>query len=126
MQWGDDGRVLTGTAIGTGAGNTDLIIANLAIDDDFAAKVCADYSLTVGGVTYDDWFLPSKDELDLMYDNLKVNALGGFSGDDSGDSYWSSSEYYEFKARSQEFSDGSQSANFYRFIEKRVRPVRIF
>ena len=46
------------------------------------------------GVTYDDWFLPSKDELDMMHDVLwytpyyEYLGLGGF-GDEV---FWSSSE----------------------------------
>ena len=31
-------------------------------DGTVAAKVCADYSITVHDVEYDDWFLPSNDE----------------------------------------------------------------
>jgi hypothetical protein len=72
----------TETAIGSGAANTRTILATDA--DAPAAKACADY--VSGG--YDDWFLPSKDELNLMYTNLKQQGLGDF-----GDTfYWSSSQ----------------------------------
>jgi hypothetical protein len=73
----------TGTAIGTGKNNTDLII-NQVGHTDSAAKLCKDYS--VNG--YSDWFLPSKDELDLMWTNLYSLDIGNFTGID----YWSSSE----------------------------------
>jgi len=33
----------------------------------FAATVCNEYSVTVAGVTYGDWYLPSKYELNLLY-----------------------------------------------------------
>ena len=39
---------------------------------------------------YDDWFLPSKDELGLMYTNLHAQSVGDFS---SVNWYYSSSEY---------------------------------
>ena len=53
---------------------------------------------------YTDWFLPSKDELNLMYANLHKAGLGGFS--DAG--YWSSSEYYAYDAWWQRFYNGYQ------------------
>jgi hypothetical protein len=65
-----------------------------------AAQVTTYYSQ--GG--YSDWFLPSRDELDFMYKNLKQKNLGGFS---SG-WYWSSSQYSESSAYCQNFGDGRQ------------------
>ena len=56
----------TGTAIGTGSANTDAIIAAQgATETSYAAGVARAY--TGGGFT--DWFLPSKDELNEMYQN---------------------------------------------------------
>jgi hypothetical protein len=74
------------------------------------------------GVVYDDWFLPSKDELDLMYRNLKKNNQGGFSLD----YYWSSSEGSARFAWFQYFGSGNQFDNYARSREYRVRPVRAF
>ena len=76
----------TGTAIGTGLANTNTIISQLSAAGSYAAGTCADYSVTEGGVTYDDWFLPSKDELYKLYINKA--AIGGFAGT----YYWSSTE----------------------------------
>ena len=59
---------------------------------------------------YRDWFLPSKDELNLMYRSLKVRGLGGFSSY----YYWTSSETpgsYPNRAWSQRFSDGLQEGS---------------
>jgi hypothetical protein len=91
----------TTTAIGAGKKNTELVVQaekNLVT----AARFCAD--LEYGD--YDDWFLPSKDELDLIYKSLKAKGLGGFSGD----IYWSSSYKggWDSGPWSQGFSDGVQ------------------
>jgi hypothetical protein len=56
-----------------------------------------------------------------MYQNLKVQGLGGFSGND----YWSSSEDGTYYAWYQYFNDGFQNSS-HRGGEYRVRPVRAF
>ena len=84
----------TGTEIGTGKKNTELLVnamGNAAYSDNsgteqtsaYAAKLCSD--LVYNG--YDDWFLPSIGELQVMFENLY-----GFEYD----YYWSSSEYSYF------------------------------
>ena len=85
----------------------------------YAAKVCADYSVTVGGVTYGDWYLPSFYELNLLY--TQRTAVGGFASD----VYWSSSEDTNNYAWFKNFSNGGQ------FIEGKsfshyVRAIRAF
>jgi uncharacterized repeat protein (TIGR02543 family) len=127
--WGGHGTTVEGigTAIGTGASNTEKIVARFGYAEpyrkktDYAAKVCADLVMTKDGILYDDWFLPSKDELDLMYQNLRENNLGGFSDE----LYWSSSEYDFYFAWIQDFSNGFQDDS-YRHYGFRVRPVRAF
>lgn len=84
--WGCLGSNLAGaagTAVGTGYQNTLDIIAGCATPG-IAARICTDLSLN----GYDDWFLPSKDELSLMYTNLKTQGIGNFSNA----WYWTSSE----------------------------------
>ena len=79
--------------------------------------------VTKDGTVYDDWFLPSKDELDLIFQNLYGNNLGGFSGDD----YWSSSESDADEAWNQNFSNGTQGYYNRKYVVvDRVRPVRAF
>lgn len=89
-----------------------------------AARICDDYSVTVGSIVYDDWFLPSKDELNLLY--LNRNAIGGFDVSTSTGFYWSSTEsdnaYYAWW---QGFLVGNQVNNLKSF-NKRVRAVRAF
>ncbi len=91
----------TGTAVGTGQSNTTAIIATQGAGT-YAASTCD--NLVLNG--YSDWFLPSKDELNLMYTNLKLQGLGGF--DVSGNWYWSSTEVAWNGADAQRFSDGYQ------------------
>ena len=71
----------TSTAIGTGAANTAIIIAaNLGTT---AAAACA--AVNAGG--YNDWYLPSRYELDAIN-----NALTSGYNFVAGKYYWSSSE----------------------------------
>jgi len=53
-----------------------------------------------------DWFLPSIDELQAMYDNLHTEGVGGFYTT----SYWSSSENGATSAINHNFSSGSFGA----------------
>ena len=74
--------------VGAGKANTAIIIANQGYGDGatYAARICNEYSVTVDGVTYGDWYLPSKFELNLLY--LQKSVVGGFANN----SYWSSTE----------------------------------
>jgi TolB-like protein len=110
----------TGTAIGTGKQNTRLIVQYLRriSESGRAAQRCD--SLVMDN--YNDWFLPSRDELDLMYQNLKRRGLGGFSSDSR---YWSSSEGNSVNAWVQYFNDGSQYYSS-KLNPDSVRAVRAF
>jgi hypothetical protein len=57
----------TATAIGWGFRNTRAIILQGNSDTATSAAALTDsYTVTVSGVEYDDWYLPSKDELNQM------------------------------------------------------------
>jgi len=118
LEWGCYGTSIPGTGnqIGTGNQNTINILAGCANDITTAADICA--SLTIG--TYNDWFLPSKDELNEMY--LNKAAIGGFSHDN----YWSSTEYNSGYAWRQSFSIGQQTNTNKNAIYNYVRAVRAF
>ena len=61
------GNGATATAIGWGYRNTLAIVAQGNTNAATSAAALADsYTVTVSGVTYDDWYVPSKDELNQM------------------------------------------------------------
>ena len=125
IRWyGGSNTITRARAGGVGAGlkNTALIIANQgAVDGNaFAATVCNEYSVTVDGVTYGDWYLPSKNELNLLY--LQKSVVGGFVIDGL---YWSSTEYNSDYAWYQLFGSGFQN-NFFKNDAYYVRAIRAF
>jgi hypothetical protein len=77
--------VNTSTEIGWGYSNTRAIILQGNVGT-LAAALADSYTVTVSGVVYDDWFLPSLDEL------IKLHSQQGDVGGFGGTSYWSSSE----------------------------------
>jgi hypothetical protein len=112
----------TGDGLYAGAMNTAMIVATQIADNqtgNFAAKVCAEYSVTDGGITYGDWYLPSKYELNLLY--LQRNVVGGFIIG----YYWSSTENDNFNAWNQGFPNSAQDA-YLKLNNYHVRPVRAF
>ena len=102
--------------------NTERIISNQGTGS-YAAQICANYQ----GGYYGDWYLPSRYELNLMYENIgQGNALGlGNVGGFAYNDYWSSTEDDNNYAWLQIFSIGIQvysgkGNNYY------VRAVRAF
>jgi len=83
----------------------------------YAAGVADDY--VANGIT--DWWLPSKDELQKMQENLNNKGVGGFAAD----IYWSSSESFAYYAWVQAFDNGLQGYSS-KDATSYVRPVRAF
>lgn len=118
----------TKTGIGEGYSNTKILVDNMKdaaytwssgtrTTSNYAARLCRELVYEGTG-----WFLPSKDELDLMYENLHKQGLGSFADSD----YWSSSEYSADYAWGQDFNSGLQG-DYTRYLGVfRVRPVRAF
>lgn len=104
-----------GTALGTGNQNTIDIMAGCATAD-MAARLCGDLVLN----DFNDWYLPSNDELIKLYINQV--AIGGFSVNAA---YWSSSEFANDFAWCQNFGNGTQNSSFKDNIYS-VRAVRAF
>ena len=104
--------------------NTALIIAAQIADNPtgmYAAKACADYSVVVDGITYGDWYLPSRYELNLLY--LQNAVVGGFSYD----YYWSSTETAFNLTSAQFFGNGSiEDAGYKSYPNNKVRAIRSF
>jgi hypothetical protein len=97
-QWGCQGTLIgTSTAIGTGPANTTAIV-NGCSTAGIAARICDE--LVLNG--YNDWFLPSKDELNQMY--VQKSAIGGFASN----FYWSSTQASNNLAWNQMFGTGYQ------------------
>lgn len=108
----------TGKEIGDGANNTITILNeydNASINaQGLAAKLCDDLDLN----GYEDWFLPSKEELELIWENL-VDSDGDDQNNGPGDAgnlggfyanvYWSSTEHNENNAWKHRFEYGVRS-----------------
>jgi len=103
INW-SDGKLLkigsTSINIGSGKKNTQRIL-NICGNKNSASKLCSNYR----GGGKSDWFLPSKDELNLMYKNLYKQGIGNFSSEAV---YWSSTEYNAERALLQDFYSGMQ------------------
>jgi hypothetical protein len=114
-----------GTSIGSGSANTTAIIAQQGAGDPttYAAGLARAYR----GGGYDDWYLPSRDELDQLYVNRA--AIGGFhTGGSDRPYYWSSSQHAENAGNAwyQYFSDGNLTWANKDYADSRVRAVRTF
>jgi len=121
-----------GDGIYAGKANTAIIIAaQVAIGDDgglYAARICNELQIMEGGITYGDWYLPSKFGLNQMYINRVIindtaTANGGAAF--SLNEYWSSTEGDLGNAWRQNFSSGNQG-NWGKGFAHYVRAVRAF
>ncbi len=118
-QWGCYDMLVddTQTGIGTGLENTKRIIlqCRTAATGNIAARLCNELVLE----DYTDWFLPSKEELNLLYENKEI--IGGYQHG----YYWSSSEVDQHFAWYQHFDFGFQD-----YLNKDFsyyfRPIRAF
>ena len=108
--------ITTSFAYGSGQSNTNAIVAGCP-SPGIAAQLCNDFVLN----GYSDWFLPSKAELAILYNNKDL--FGNFYNC----SYWSSSQSENncIEAWVQDFTNSTQACiNKFNFC--RIRPVRYF
>jgi len=122
---------LIAKGLGMGRANTRAIVTAFGATTN-AAKYADD--LVCGGK--DDWFLPSKNELDIAFNRLAQNRVAGNDTPVGGFNkgyYWTSSIYNPTTAWTQYFMDGQQFDRVQTFDGNknpptpfRVRPVRAF
>jgi hypothetical protein len=120
----------TGTAIGTGALNTSIMLKTCTLGAAFSASA---YRYGTSSI-YSDWFLPSSDELNQLCKYAlqqtysapitDCNETGTLRIGFNEVNYWSSSEEGAYGARAYLFA-GFQS-NFFKNTILYVRPVRAF
>ena len=121
-------NITTLTAVGAGRINTFKIIksthrSGTITKENCAALACHSYSTAT--TKAGDWFLPSKDELNLLYQNLGKRVLLSNTTNDYW--YWSSSQDNIGYAWLQSFSGGYQYDDAYgKNVSNSVRAVRAF
>lgn len=104
-----------GTAIGTGYQNTlDIIAQGNSTSTTSAAAYCR--SLTIND--YNDWFLPSKDEVNQIYLNIPISGFGTTAV------LWTSSEAISTQAYLHTFNGSSASTP--KSASNTAAPVRMF
>jgi hypothetical protein len=129
IQWHNGLNTLTnatGVAMGTGLSNTNAIILSQGnMYTNYAAGIARAYK----GGGYDDWYLPSKDELNKLYANREAAFKGHANGGFPASFYWSSTEHTDVNLHvvvwSQSFHNGVQSRSV-KGSSSNVRAVRAF
>lgn len=135
-QWGcfgSDANNSSGTAVGSGYFNSVSIanfhnnltnyylnpsLCNNANNGTVSSKNALE--IVIGG--NNDWFLPSIDELNLLYTNLHLQNLGYFTSD----LYWSSSQNDADTAKAIDFSNGNSSIQQKFEVQNKTRAIRYF
>ena len=119
------GEQLLSQNVGMGLANTKAIIARhdagTVLKSAYAAGLADSYSTIVNGVKFDDWFLPSAGEEQLMYTNLEQVGVVQFSHYDD----WSSSEVESDTAWYPDY-DAALRTDANKFFNNAVRAVRAF
>ncbi len=134
LQWGCATLVVNAQNIEIGGGmiNTQIIVnAHIDMTDYFGNPTQCDASNdgTVAALYcsefiqngYDDWFLPSKEELNEIYISLHSIGLGDFTED----TYWSSTEMSDIRAYTKDFWKGTDT-DYPKYGPAKLRPVRKF
>lgn len=114
----------------SGEMNTAIIVAKLGKGDGnpYAARLCSELFTTENNISYGDWYLPSKYELQLIYQNKEAidTAITNYGGLVlSTGYYWSSTEIDNEHTWSLSMGTGNLNQS-YKFYGNRVRAIRAF
>jgi hypothetical protein len=119
-----DGTVFAGVAVNRPLYTTPADAPGTYTGEDGAAKYCS--TLTASG--HQDWHVPTKDELNTLYENRNAGVLKGTfneTGSYPGGWYWNSSPpKFGFIGWAQRFSDGNQNHLHGRYGDASLRCVR--
>lgn len=97
-----------------------LYPSQVHLDDATTAEsICNYYSITFKNITYSNWYLPSKYELNLLYEQKSV--VGGFTND----LYWSSTMNENGGLWLLDFSSGKRYS-VGRYCIGFIRPIQTF
>ena len=118
-------------SIGKGRRDTQIIVAfyadtaqstNATAVTDTAANRASDYTTTFDSVTYNDWFLPSLGELNLLYGNKNEVGMESVTS-----TFWSSSQFSGGggSAWYQDFANSDRLGSNKNYTDA-VRAVRAF
>jgi hypothetical protein len=117
--WSNGSYITTNAgATQNGYFNTGVIYNAEGVTGTYAALICVNYGDWDWYTGY-EWYLPSKDELNMLYN--EKDAVGGLSGGE----YWSSTEADSTNAWLQDFSSGKQTTSD-KAVAHHVRAIRAF
>ena len=120
--WGCDYEDLPGVHLsyfGSGKINSEEIIASC--NEVSAASLCAEYNIE----GYEDWFLPSKDELLFIYQSIGQGSSLGNVGGFANNWYWSSTEIDDHRVSMRNFTNGA-TYNQGKSSSRKIRAIRTF
>lgn len=119
FKWGPADTSIPGTSTAIGSGYTNTYNAAMSDKEHLPALIAMEW--TGGG--YNDWFLPSKDELNLLWQQKSF--VEGFDRSTLHHNYWSSSQYNSSQAWFQSFAIGAQATRLKSEL-LHVRVIRAF
>ncbi len=114
--------------LGSGLANTEEII-NQEGHTTSAAQACVDYSVTIGGNVFNDWFLPALWEATSSYREYLIKSTTTYKY------WWTSSEangyttavpFYLVASSSSSYISGQASSSKTKSVAMYVRPIRRF